>query len=83
LEGVVILDLFSKHHIPIKVCDVCCVLFEQEPTMSSVAGPVLLLYIFVRKEFNVDVFVGIRVFNPISLIFFVAIPMSKSGDVSW
>ena len=82
MEEVVVLDLLSKRHIPIKVCYVCCVLFEQEPTMSSVVSPVLLLYIFVSEELNVDVFVGIGVFNPISPIFCVAIPMSKSGDVS-
>jgi len=46
------------------------------------ASLVLLLYILISKELNVDIFVGIRVFNPISLIFFVAIPMSESGDMS-
>jgi len=50
--------------------------------MSSVASPVLLLYVFVSEELDVNVFVGIRVFNPIPLIFFIAIPMSESGDVS-
>jgi len=49
--------------------------------MSGVMSPVLP-YIFVSKELDVDVFVGIGVFNPISPIFFIAIPMSKSGDMS-
>jgi len=48
--------------------------------MSSVASPVF--YIFISEELDVDVFVGIGVFNPIPSIFFVAIPMSESGDVS-
>jgi len=51
--------------------------------MSGVVSPVLLLYIFVSKELNVDIFVGIGVFNPISPIFCITIPMSESGDVSW
>jgi len=51
--------------------------------MSGVASPVLLLYIFVSEELDVNIFVGIRVFNPISPIFCVAIPVSESGDVSW
>ena len=83
MEEVVVLDLFSECRIPIKVCDICCILFEQEPTMSSVVSLVLLLYIFVSEELDVDVFVGIGVFNPIPLIFCIAIPMSESGDVSW
>jgi len=49
--------------------------------MSGVASPVLF-YIFISKELNVDVFVGIGVFNPISPIFVIAIPMSESRDVS-
>ena len=51
--------------------------------MSSVVSLVLLLYIFVSEELDVNVFVGIGVFNPISLIFCVAIPVSESGDMSW
>ena len=82
MEEVVVLDLFSDHCIPIKVCDVCCILFEQEPTMSGMTGFVLQ-YVFVSEELDVDIFVGIGVFNPISLIFFFTIPMSESGDVSW
>jgi len=81
LEGVIVLDLLSKRRIPIEVCNVRCVLFEDEPTMSGVASPVLG-YIFVSEEFDVDVFVGIGVFNPIPSIFCVTIPMSESGDVS-
>ena len=50
--------------------------------MSGVASLVLLLYIFVSEKLDVDVFVGIGVFNPISLIFFIAIPISKSRDMS-
>jgi len=50
--------------------------------MSGVASPVLLLYIFVSEELDVDVFVSIGVFNPIPSIFCIAIPMSESGDVS-
>jgi len=81
LEEVVVLDLFSKRRIPIKVCNVRCVLFEKEPTMSGVANPVLG-DIFVCEEFDVDVFVGIGVFNPIPSIFCIAVPMSESGNVS-
>jgi len=51
--------------------------------MSGVASPVFLLYIFISEELDMDVFVGIGVFNPISPIFSVAIPMSESGDMSW
>jgi len=51
--------------------------------MSGVASLVLLLYILVGEELNVDVFVGIGVLNPIPSIFFITIPMSESGDVSW
>jgi len=81
LEEIIVFDLFSKRRIPIKVCDVRCVLFEKEPTMSGVA--VLILgNIFVSEELDVDIFVGIGVFNPIPSIFCVAIPMSESGDVS-
>ena len=50
--------------------------------MSGVASLVLLLYIFVSEELDVDVFVGIGVFNPIPSIFGIAVPMSESGDVS-
>jgi len=81
LEEVVVLDLFSKRSIPIEVCNVRCILFENEPTMSSVTNPVLG-DIFVSEEFDVDVFVGIGVFNPIPSIFFIAIPVSESGNVS-
>jgi len=81
LEEVVVLDLFSNRCIPIKVCDVCCVLFKEEPTVSGVAS-LILGNIFVSEELDVDVFVGIGVFNPIPSIFCVAIPMSESGDVS-
>ena len=49
--------------------------------MSGVANPVLG-YIFVGEEFDVDVFVGIGVFNPIPSIFCIAIPVSESGNVS-
>jgi len=38
--------------------------------------------IFVGEEFNVDVFVGVGVFNPIPSIFGVAVPMSEPRDVS-
>jgi len=81
LEEVVVLDLFSERRVPIKVCDVRSILFEQEPTMSGVANPVLG-YIFVGEEFDVDVFVGIGVFNPIPSVFCIAVPMSESGNVS-
>jgi len=50
--------------------------------MSGVASPVLLLYIFISEELDVDVFVCIGVFNLIPSIFCVAIPVSESGDVS-
>ena len=56
-------------------------MFEKKPAMSSVTNPVFG-YIFVSEEFDVDVFVGIGVFNPISSIFCIAVPMSKSGYVS-
>jgi len=49
--------------------------------MSGVANPVLG-YIFVSEEFDVDVFGGIGVFNPIPSIFCIAVPMSESGNVS-
>jgi len=49
--------------------------------MSGVANPVLG-YILVGEEFNVDVFVGIGVFNPVPSIFSVAVPVSESGNVS-
>jgi len=75
LEEVVILYLLSERRVPIKVCGICGVLFQQEPTMSSVSGLVFLLYIFVSKELDVDVFVGIRVYNPISPIFWIVIPV--------
>jgi len=38
--------------------------------------------VFVSEEFDVDVFIGIGVFNPIPSIFVIAVPMSESGDVS-
>jgi len=81
LEEVVVLDLFPDCCIPVEVCDVCCILFEKEPTVSGVAS-LILGYVFVSEEFDVDVFVGIGVFNPIPSIFCVAIPMSESGNVS-
>jgi len=49
--------------------------------MSGVAS-LVFRYIFVGEELDMDVFVGIRVFNPIPLIFCIAVPMSESGDVS-
>ena len=49
--------------------------------MSGVANPVLG-YILVGEEFDVDVFVGVGVFNPIPSIFGVAVPMSESRDMS-
>jgi len=49
--------------------------------MSGVAG-LILGYIFVSEELDVDVFVGVGVLNPIPSILCVAIPMSKSGNVS-
>jgi len=49
--------------------------------MSHVVSSVLG-YIFVSEELNVNIFVGIGVLNPIPSIFCVAIPMSKSGDMS-
>ena len=82
MEEVFVLNLLSEHGIPIKVCGVCCVLFKQEPTVSGVASLVLLLYVFVSEELDVDIFVGIGVFNLISPIFWIAIPMSESGDMS-
>jgi len=56
-------------------------LFEKEPTVSGVAN-LILSYIFVGEELDVDVFIGIGVFNPIPSIFVIAIPMSESRDVS-
>ena len=81
MEEVVVLDLFPKCCVPVKVCDVRCVLFEKKPAVSGVANPVLG-YILVSEEFDVDVFSGIGVFNPIPSIFCIAIPMSESGNVS-
>ena len=81
MEEVVVLDLFPKCRVPIKVCNVRCVLFEKEPTMSGVANPVLG-YIFVGEEFDVDVFVGIGVFNPVPSIIYIVVPVSESGNVS-
>ena len=49
--------------------------------MSGVTS-LILGNVFVGEEFDVDVFVGIGVFNPIPSIFCVAVPMSESGDVS-
>jgi len=49
--------------------------------MSGVTSPILG-NVLVSEEFDVDVFVGIRVFNPIPSVFGVAVPMSESGDVS-
>jgi len=49
--------------------------------MSGVAG-LILGYIFVSEELDVDVFGSVGVFNPVPSIFCVAIPMSESGDVS-
>ena len=49
--------------------------------MSGVVNPVLG-YILIREEFDVDVFVGIGVFNPIPSIFCIAVPVSESGNVS-
>jgi len=49
--------------------------------MSGVTNPVLG-DIFISEEFDVDVFVGIGVFNPIPSIFGVAVPMSEPGNVS-
>ena len=49
--------------------------------MSGVA--VLILgNIFVSEELDVDIFVGIGVFNPIPSVFCIAVPMSESGNVS-
>ena len=81
MEEVIVFDLLSKRRIPIEVCNVRCVLFEEEPTMSGVASPILG-YIFVSEELDVDVFVGIGVFNPIPSILSVAVPVSESGNVS-
>ena len=81
MEEVIVLDLFSKRRIPVKVCNVRCILFEQEPTVSGVTK-LILGNVLVSEEFDVDVFVGIGVFNPIPSIFGVAVPMSESGDVS-
>jgi len=49
--------------------------------MSGVTN-LILGNVLVGEEFDVDVFVGIGVFNPIPSIFGVAVPMSESGDVS-
>ena len=81
MEEVVVLDLFPKCRVPIKIGNVRCVLFKKEPTVSGVAKPVLG-YIFVSEEFNVDVFGSIGVLNPIPSIFCIAVPMSESGNVS-
>jgi len=78
LKEVVVLDLFPECRVPIKVCNVCRVLFKEKPAVSGVASSVLG-YIFVSEEFDVDVFVGIGVFNPIPSIFCIAVPMSESG----
>jgi len=49
--------------------------------MSGVAN-LILGNIFVSEEFDVDVFVGIGVLNPVPSIFCIAVPMSESGNVS-
>jgi len=49
--------------------------------MSGVASPVFG-YIFVSEELDVDVFVGIGVFNPVPSILSIAVPVSESGNVS-
>ena len=49
--------------------------------MSGVASPIFG-YVFVSEELDVDVFVGIGVFNPVPSIFCIAIPMSEPRDVS-
>ena len=51
-------------------------MFDQEPTVSGVSGLVFLFDIFIGEELDVDVFVGIRVYNPISPIFWIAVPVS-------
>jgi len=56
-------------------------LFEKEPAVSGVAS-LILGYIFVGEEFDVNVFVSVGVFNPIPSIFVIAIPVSESRDVS-
>ena len=48
--------------------------------MSGVAN-LILGNVFVSEEFDVDVFVGIGVFNPIPSIFGVAVPMSEPRNV--
>jgi len=48
--------------------------------MSGVAN-LIFGYVFVSEEFDVDVFSGIGVFNPIPSIFCITIPMSESGNV--
>ena len=81
MEEIVVLNLFSERRIPIKVCNVRGILFEKEPTMSGVAS-LILGYVLVGEELDVDVFISIGVFNPIPLIFCIAVPMSESGNVS-
>ena len=49
--------------------------------MPGVAA-LILGCIFVGEELDVDIFIGIGVFNPIPSIFIIAIPMSESRDVS-
>ena len=49
--------------------------------MSGVAN-LILGNVFVSEEFDVDVFVGIGVFNPVPSILSVAVPVSESENVS-
>jgi len=50
-------------------------LFESEPAVSRVGS--LLVFVFVREELDVFVFVSFGVFCPVSSVLWIAVPVGE------
>ena len=70
-----VFDLLSERCIPLKVCRIRDVLSESEPAMSGMGS--LFVFVFVREEFDVFVFVSFGVLYPVSSVLWVAVPVGE------
>src|SRR5712675_1911978 len=80
LVEIFVFDLLRERCIPRKICRVCGVLFESEPTMPRVGS--LLVLVFVSEELDVFVFVGFGILYPVSSVFWVTVPVGEVWDMS-
>ena len=75
LVETLVFDLLCERCIPPKVCGIRGVLFKSEPAMSGVGS--LFVFVLVREELDVFVFISFGVLYPVSSVLWFVVPVGE------